>query len=65
MEEPRSGPGTAPIHGGDSSGVGGAVAASPKPATARPPAQATVKAGKPTHPHGSAEAGAVAPAQVV
>jgi hypothetical protein len=64
-ERPPSGLGTAPTHGVGSSGVGGAVAASLKPATTRPPAQATVKAGEPTRPHGSAGAGAVAPAQVV
>jgi hypothetical protein len=64
-ERPASGLGTAPTHGVGSSGGGGAVAASLRPATARPPAQATVKAGEPTPPHGSAGAGAVAPVQGV
>jgi hypothetical protein len=64
-ERPPSGLGTAPTHGVGSSGGGGAVAASLKPATARPPVQATVKAGEPTPPHGSAGAGAVAPVQRV
>jgi hypothetical protein len=64
-ERPPSGLGTAPTDGVGSSRGDGAVAATLKPATARPPAQATVKAGEPIRPLGSAGAGAVARAQVV